>query len=64
MHAGAKHGRQRLKDQALQFGAHPECLQGRDASCQHCRDIMDALIDRVTPPSFAPDARAAVISPN
>jgi len=41
----ARNGRLRLKQRALELGAHLECLGGRDQACQPCRDIMDRLID-------------------
>jgi hypothetical protein len=50
MYRDVKNGQLRLKDQALKLGAHPECLRGRESSCQSCRLIMDNLIDRVSHP--------------
>jgi thiol-disulfide isomerase/thioredoxin len=45
MRDDARNGRLRLKQRALELGAHLECLGGRDQACQSCRDIMDRLID-------------------
>ena len=41
----ARNGRLRLKQRALELGAHLYCLGGRDQACQSCQDIMDRLID-------------------
>ncbi|MGZ4587666.1 MAG: hypothetical protein ACXVX9_07660 [Mycobacteriaceae bacterium] len=40
-------GLPRLKEVALQLGAHAHCMrEGRDGSCRACRDIVDRIIDR------------------
>jgi hypothetical protein len=58
MQQDARNGQLRLKKQALQLGAHADCLRGRADSCQSCRDIMDGLIDRVSHRGSSPDAQA------
>jgi hypothetical protein len=45
MRDDARNGRLRLKQRALELGAHLECLGSRDQACHSCRDIMDRLID-------------------
>ena len=47
MRDDARNGRLRLKQRALELGAHLDCLGSRDQACQWCRDIMDRLIDPV-----------------
>lgn len=46
MQSDVQNGQFRLKTQALQLGAHAECLRGREHACNRCRDIVDGLIDR------------------
>jgi hypothetical protein len=58
MQADSRNGGLRLKAQALQLGAHSDCLRGREGSCPFCTDIMDALIDRVTTHTRRPTATA------
>ena len=45
MRDDARNGRLRLKQRALELGAHLDCLGSRDQACQSCGDIMDRLID-------------------
>jgi hypothetical protein len=44
--AGSSGGTARLKDQAIERGAHGRCMaSGRAGACEACRVIVDELID-------------------